>query len=205
MRCCDWEEGASGCWSCLPGTAGWDLWGMEPWCLAHTPESTLFPPCTCRREPPAKVATLLFLKYERLAHAGLVDSGCHEVKQENERFAKITHLAAGYTPKYQHQKFPTLTSVNSMDKKDYHAPSAIFEKNNQLSFHSESGLCQYNSDMKIQLVSKNQGTSNCRISTLLYTWFVWLYKILSHFKRATSLHSIVVRKIIVKPTNAVNK
>ena len=89
--------------------------------------------------------------------------------RKNERFAKITHLATGYTSKYQHQKFPTLTSVNSMDRKDYHAPSAIFEKNNQLSFHSESGLCQYNSDMKIQLVSKNQGTSNCRISFFFFS------------------------------------
>ena len=129
----------------------------------------IIPPMHMQKRATCKGCTLLFLKYERLAHAGLVDSGCHEVKQENERFAKITHLATGYTSKYQHQKFPTLTSVNSMDRKDYHAPSAIFEKNNQLSFHSESGLCQYNSDMKIQLVSKNQGTSNCRISTPLYT------------------------------------
>jgi hypothetical protein len=46
----------------LPGSAWWALWGMEPLCLARTPENTWFLPCTCRREPPANVTKLLFLK-----------------------------------------------------------------------------------------------------------------------------------------------
>jgi len=87
--------------------------------------------------------------------------------RKNERFAKITHLATGYTSKYQHQKFPTLTSVNSMDRKDYHAPSAIFEKK---TISSEFSLRVWTMpDMKIQLVSKNQGTSNCRISFFFFS------------------------------------
>lgn len=51
-RYSDWEAGGLDCWSCLLGSAWWALWGMEPLCLARTPENTWFLPCTCRREPP---------------------------------------------------------------------------------------------------------------------------------------------------------
>ena len=161
MRCCDWEEGASGCWSCLPGTAGWDLWGMEPWCLAHTPESTLFPPCTCRREPPAKVARYCFWNMKGWHMLGWLIQDAMRLHRKNERFAKITHLATGYTSKYQHQKFPTLTSVNSMDRKDYHAPSAIFEKkNNQLRVFTQSLDYARHEDPTSFQKSRNQQLQN---------------------------------------------
>ena len=144
MRCCDWEEGASGCWSCLPGTAGWDLWGMEPWCLAHTPESTLFPPCTCRREPPAKVDTLLFLKYERLAHAGLADSGCHEATQEKWKVCKDNTSSCRIYSKVPASKVPNPNFCQQHGQKRLPCPLCHFWKKKQSaqSFHSESGLCQ---------------------------------------------------------------
>ena len=81
--------------------------------------------------------------------------------RKNERFAKITHLATGYTSKYQHQKFPTLTSVNSMDRKDYHAPSAIFEKkNNQLRVFTQSLDYARHEDPTSFQKSRNQQLQN---------------------------------------------